>query len=230
MQLTIDSNNDNNIDFMNGDLVLIHPEEESTKKYILGVVVPYEQLNQERPGGQEFRETVTIMITVSENNLVDVTSGYCIPGIIIKDKLFSITAIGNVLTSIREAQGLQSLALVDKSLIKLIISPPPSTSNTSSSSSSIELSRPPAVPEMLWNKLKTQYNASQLNAIAYICGKHNKLTLLQGPPGTGKTSTILGIMSVICAGALNPSPMNRIPIQFVYKRNTSLWIFGIGLL
>ncbi len=214
MQLTIDSTNDSNIDFMNGDLLLIHPEEESTKKYILGVVVPYMQLNHERTlnyyeTGQEARETVTIMITVSENNLDDVTSGYCIPGIIIKDKLFSITAIGNVLTSIREAQGLRSLALLDESLIKLIISPPSSTSSISSSSSSIEkLSRPPAVPEMLWDKLKTQYNASQLNAIAYICGKHNKLTLLQGPPGTGKTSTILGIMSVIYAGALNPSPIN----------------------
>ena len=48
MQLTIDSSNDSNIDFMNGDLLLIHPEEESTKKYILGVVVPYMQLNHER--------------------------------------------------------------------------------------------------------------------------------------------------------------------------------------
>ncbi len=217
IQLTIDSNNDDNIDFMNGDLVLIHPEEEALKKYFLGVVVPYEQLNHERSlnffeTGQEARETVTIMITISESNVNDDTSGFCVPGIIIKDKLFSITAVGNVLTSIREAQGLRSLALVDESLIKLIISPPCTNDSGKSSVSSPldinKLSRPPTVPTLLWDKLKTRYNASQLNAIAYICGKHNKLTLLQGPPGTGKTSTILGIMSVIFAGALNPPPIN----------------------
>lgn len=86
---------------------------------------------------------------------------------------------------------------------------------------------PENIPMPLWLALSRQYNESQLRAICMVSRrfqeKHfgagggssssssgaaanlveSSLTLLQGPPGTGKTRTILGIVSVFLAGALN---------------------------
>jgi senataxin len=75
----------------------------------------------------------------------------------------------------------------------------------------------------LWLALSRQYNESQLRAICMVSRRNQEkllqasaaaksagapvdsssLSLLQGPPGTGKTRTILGIVSVFLAGALN---------------------------
>ena len=55
----------------------------------------------------------------------------------------------------------------------------------------------------LWNRLCDIYNPSQIRAIWEVasCQTYD-ITLLQGPPGTGKTRTILGILSVLLAGAI----------------------------
>lgn len=75
---------------------------------------------------------------------------------------------------------------------------------------------PENVPMPLWLALRRQYNESQLRAICMVSRRFQEkeyhtgqstieasLSLLQGPPGTGKTRTILGIVSVFLAGALN---------------------------
>lgn len=81
---------------------------------------------------------------------------------------------------------------------------------------------PENVPMPLWLALSRQYNDSQLRAICMVSRRFQEkeylnrnlsgsagtvvdssLSLLQGPPGTGKTRTILGIVSVFLAGALN---------------------------
>lgn len=81
---------------------------------------------------------------------------------------------------------------------------------------------PENVPMPLWLALSRQYNESQLRAICMVSRRFQEkeylnrnlsgsagtvvdssLSLLQGPPGTGKTRTILGIVSVFLAGALN---------------------------
>lgn len=78
---------------------------------------------------------------------------------------------------------------------------------------------PENVPMPLWLALRRQYNESQLRAICMVSRRfqekeyhtgqgagipvESSLSLLQGPPGTGKTRTILGIVSVFLAGALN---------------------------
>jgi hypothetical protein len=83
---------------------------------------------------------------------------------------------------------------------------------------------PENIPMPLWLALSRQYNESQLRAICMVSRRYQEkalqastgagtksagplvessLSLLQGPPGTGKTRTILGIVSVFLAGALN---------------------------
>jgi hypothetical protein len=85
---------------------------------------------------------------------------------------------------------------------------------------------PENIPMPLWLALSRQYNDSQLRAICMVSRRfqeklfreangsssnsssststvESSLSLLQGPPGTGKTRTILGIVSVFLAGALN---------------------------
>lgn len=69
---------------------------------------------------------------------------------------------------------------------------------------------PAGVPSKLWRALCKQYNDSQLRAMRSVCrrdliettGYASPVCLLQGPPGTGKTKTILGVLSVLLAGAL----------------------------
>lgn len=73
------------------------------------------------------------------------------------------------------------------------------------------IEKPTSIPTPLWTALLSQYNHSQLRAIASVCpknatlqdaGNDSSLTLLQGPPGTGKTRTILGLIAVLLAGGL----------------------------
>ena len=118
---------------------------------------------------------------------------------------------------------------------------------------------PENVPLALWLALSRQYNESQLRAICMVSRRYQEkeymtqngvnssnggigsgsassglidssLSLLQGPPGTGKTRTILGIVSVFLAGALNITPQGTTRIvagaslygetnDYYYKKN-----------
>lgn len=67
--------------------------------------------------------------------------------------------------------------------------------------------RPRGVTEGLWAALTKHFNDQQLVAIERTAiGSPTGCTLVQGPPGTGKTNVVLGILSVLLAGALPLPP------------------------
>ncbi|KAG0553297.1 hypothetical protein KC19_12G000100 [Ceratodon purpureus] len=67
----------------------------------------------------------------------------------------------------------------------------------------------------LGDRLRTDYNESQVSAIAAAVGKldlaaeAHQLALVQGPPGTGKTRTIVGIVSALLAWELQSSKVSE---------------------
>ncbi|EFA76857.1 putative splicing endonuclease [Heterostelium album PN500] len=58
------------------------------------------------------------------------------------------------------------------------------------------------IPPALHNKLLSELNSSQMEAIYHSLIPHG-FTLLQGPPGTGKTKTIMALLSVLLSTPLD---------------------------
>lgn len=98
-------------------------------------------------------------------------------------------------------------------------------------------STPIGIPTKLWKALRKEYNDSQLRAIRSVCRRDRiaaaatnpsvgssgspSLCLLQGPPGTGKTKTILGLLSILLAGALKEANKSTKVIAGASLRSTA---------
>ena len=103
-------------------------------------------------------------------------------------------------------------------------------------------STPIGLPHKLWKALRKEYNDSQLRAIRSVCRRErlaalqqsaaggssstvapgsSSLCLLQGPPGTGKTKTILGLLSILLAGALKDASKSTKVIAGASLRSTA---------
>ena len=110
--------------------------------------------------------------------------GWASQGMLIPGRMFSLAAIGNVMTSIREVQALMSLRSVSKPLQELILrggidlitndSPPsnqqqPGNTHSSNASSSSICHCPDSLPTDLWRAFEASYNPQQLRAIASVC-------------------------------------------------------------
>lgn len=117
--------------------------------------------------------------------------------------------IGSVLTAAREFQALSSLPYIHPTLRdNVLLGQRPPVRPTDSKS----YQQPPRnVSAQLWRALRTAYNFSQVRAIWEVanCNAYD-ISLLQGPPGTGKTRTILGILSVLLAGAIPEAENARV--------------------
>eukprot|EP01032_Pedospumella_encystans_P018714 gene18714-21295_t len=289
-------------DVSGGDLMVLHSPQWSHP--LLGIIQPWDpdydikyginfSVNQStyistqqpaRDGGKPGQpplQVVNILVCVDQGDGLSGSAdigGWASQGSIVPGVGFSMTAIGNVMTYIRECQALMSLKLINKSLQNMVLtgcfspnytaalraatadqSAADGTSSGYGSSTSSNQGRgrstsmssdsdggiafasskpradkvnrvlsprralmeqpincPENVPMPLWLALRRQYNESQLRAICMVSRRFQEkeyhtgqstteasLSLLQGPPGTGKTRTILGIVSVFLAGALN---------------------------
>eukprot|EP00850_Spirogloea_muscicola_P016885 SM000140S00634 [mRNA] locus=s140:272814:280016:- [translate_table: standard] len=80
-----------------------------------------------------------------------------------------------------------------------------------------------ALPEPLWQHLKSTHNASQLLAIEAGLSD-DPIVLIQGPPGTGKTQTILGLLSAV----LHAKPARQLPSRLEHWHKASPWLCGVN--
>eukprot|EP00850_Spirogloea_muscicola_P018923 SM000179S03395 [mRNA] locus=s179:43590:47092:- [translate_table: standard] len=80
-----------------------------------------------------------------------------------------------------------------------------------------------ALPEPLWQHLKSTHNASQLQAIKAGLSD-DPIVLIQGPPGTGKTQTILGLLSAV----LHAKPARQLPSRLEHWHKASPWLCGVN--
>jgi len=97
----------------------------------------------------------------------------------------NIRTIGNVMTSVREAQALASLKYIHPSLQQIILQRSEVNLNPNAEQSSIDVNID--LPTQMLDKMKEQYNSSQLRAISAAVSKAKNsqpdVLLLQGPPG-----------------------------------------------
>lgn len=112
------------------------------------------------------------------------------------------------MTYIRECQALMSMKLLHPSLRDALLCP--HAARVPKHPRIVQYPEPLHIPALLWNKLKQEYNTSQMKALKMVCqrnedGSPHPVCLLQGPPGTGKTKTILAILALFLSGSLKPS-------------------------
>eukprot|EP01034_Spumella_vulgaris_P022409 gene22409-28533_t len=129
------------------------------------------------------------------------------------DRLFSVPCVdlaGNLITKWKEQVKMDNKAstLMNMKGGKLVEMP-----------ASGEIAKPRCLPGLLWTKLCSSYNSSQLFAIKYVSdqfegGQDTRVALVQGPPGTGKTSTILGMVSALLHRSLAGSGMSAADMPF----------------
>jgi len=228
-------------EFIGGDLLLLHSA--SLKRRFLGILHSWDpdfehtkgQVNthsaqkaDEKEGGvnteskrYEFKALVCICLNSHIHDTCGSSTGGWIPkGVMCVGRKFSIVAIANVMTAMREAQALMSLKYIDNDLKNALLNERGLSDETSTAfghnshlsspksqdykpPSQKKLQKPPSIPMALWATLLRDYNTSQLIALCNICRQGgDPITLLQGPPGTGKTRTILALVGVILSSCV----------------------------
>jgi hypothetical protein len=194
--------------FSGGDLVAMQSKAWQHKRLhaALGVAQPWDPVFDQRASSRSRSsaadgDTLRVIVCVgnegsgclSHAELMSTLNG--LPTVLMRP-------VGSIMTSSREYQALMSLPSLPHYILENLLRPANLRSSAPAALDPCPISIPKGVPGPLWLKLRSVFNSGQLSAIASIAeGTCGGISLLQGPPGTGKTRTILGILSILLAGA-----------------------------